>query len=86
MSIDIIQKKDLEIFIASQIILMPNYYILFIRLHYCLLQESYLGNIIIVESYKKIMIALTAIRALTGLIQYKIESKKTQISRQLSTY
>ena len=49
-------KKDLEIFITLQIILILSYYILSIRLLYYLLLENFLREIIIISSYKKIII------------------------------
>src|SRR5579871_5208302 len=48
MFIDIFLKKDLEIFITLQIILMLSYYTLSIGLPYYLLLENFLGEIIII--------------------------------------
>jgi hypothetical protein len=57
-------RKDLETFIASQIILMESYYVLSIRLLYYYLLESFLEIMIIVGNYKKIMIQSICLRKL----------------------
>src|SRR5271154_270562 len=59
MFMGVFQRKDLEIFIALQRIWIVSYYVLFIRLLYYLLLGNYLGKIIIVGSYRKIMILNT---------------------------
>jgi hypothetical protein len=56
MFIDVSQRRVLEIFTASLRILMLNFYALFIRRPYYLLLEIFLEKIMIVGSYRRIMI------------------------------
>ena len=53
---DVFLRRGLEIFTASQRILMLNFYTLFIRKPYYLLLEIFLEKMIIVGSYRRIMI------------------------------
>ena len=53
---DIFHRKALGIFTALQTILMLNYYVKFIRKHYYLLLKKFLGKMIIVGNYRRIMI------------------------------
>ena len=59
MFMDAFQRKDLGIFTASQRILILNFYVLFIRRPCYLLLEIFLEKIIIVRSYRRIMILNT---------------------------
>ena len=58
---DVSQRRTLEIFIASQRILMLNSYALFIRRLYYLLLENFLEKIIVLGRYRRIMILNTSL-------------------------